>query len=383
MRVLSLIWKELVHRRLNFALGALGVTVTVALLVAFLTTAAASQRETIRLTRDMGFNLRIIPRDTDMDRFWALGYSDRTMGDDAAERLARCPGVFRYYNHLVAMLQRRHPVEGGEVVLTGVAAALTAPEQRQRPMGYKIKPGTVIVGQEAARRLGLKPGGTLALGGRSFVVERCLLETGTDEDVRVYGALRDVQQVLGLPGRINEIKAIDCLCLTSDQDPLSILRAELAQGLPEAQVLQMRTLADARARQRQTAEKYFAFLGPLLLAIGAVWVGLLAALNVRERRLEIGILRSLGQGAGPIAALFLGRAMAAGLAGACLGWAAGTVLALRHGLAIFPVTAASLAPEWPLLLWALLAAPALAALAALLPTAQAVALDPADILREG
>ena len=33
--------------------------------------------------------------------------------------------------------------------------------------------------------------------------------------------------MLNLEGRINEIKAIDCLCLTTDQEPLKILRAEL------------------------------------------------------------------------------------------------------------------------------------------------------------
>jgi len=39
----------------------------------------------------------------------------------------------------------------------------------------------------------------------------------------------------------------------------------------------------------------------------AVWVGLLMLANVRERRIEIGILRALGKTSGMIAALFLGE----------------------------------------------------------------------------
>ena len=50
--------------------------------VFFFTTSEASKRETIRLTRDMGFNLRIIPGKTDMDEFWTRGFSKYTMPEE-------------------------------------------------------------------------------------------------------------------------------------------------------------------------------------------------------------------------------------------------------------------------------------------------------------
>jgi ABC-type lipoprotein release transport system permease subunit len=350
--------------------------------VAFFTTAEAAKRETIRVTRDMGFNLRIIPRETDMDRFWADGFSDRTMPEDALQRLARYPRVFFAYNHLVATLQRRFELQGRNVVLAGVSPAITAPEQRLRPMGYQIKPGTVVAGAQVAQRLGLKKGSRLELGGRSFAVESCLAETGTAEDITLYGALADVQRVLGLPGRINEIKAIDCLCLTADQDPLRILRTELERALPEARVLQLRVLADARAKQRQTGTRYFQFLTPLLLAACAAWIAVLAVQNVRERRAEIGIWRALGHGSGRVAALFLGKAALIGVLAAPLGYAAGTALALQFGPGIFRVTAASIGAEPRLLPWALLVTPLFAAVASFVPAMLAVTLDPAETLRE-
>jgi putative ABC transport system permease protein len=382
MSIVRLIIRELWHRKLSFGLGALAVVATVALFTGFFTLAEAAKRETVRVTRDLGFNLRIIPKATDMDRFWTLGYSEQTMPEDIVPRFARYDRVFVSFNHLVATLQQRYAVAGKEVLLTGLAAAITAPEQRSRPMGYAIKPGTVIVGSQVAQRLGLKKGAALPLGGRHFTVERCLAESGTDEDIRVYTALADAQQVLGLPGRINEIKAIDCLCLTAEQDPLKALRQELARALPEAKVIQLRALADGRAKQRQTADRYFAFMSPFVLVVCAAWVGVLAALNVRERRLEIGLMRALGHGSGRIGALFLGRAWLIGLAGAVLGWVLGVALALHFGPQIFRVTAGAIRAELGLLWCSLAAAPAFAALASLVPTAQAVALDPADILRE-
>jgi putative ABC transport system permease protein len=382
MSTVWLLGKELAHRKLNALLSVLGIGAAVAVFVAYFTTSEAAHRETTRLARDLGFNLRIIPRDTDLERFWLAGFSEQTMPEDAVQRLAQADQVFLTFNHLVATLQGRFEAGGRPILLTGLAPAVTAPDQKKQPMGFSIPAGTVFVGHQVGQELGLKPGAVLELGAARFTVVRCLAESGTDDDLRVFGRLSDVQQVLDLPGRINEIKAIDCLCLTAEQEPLEVLRAELARILPEAKVLQLRTLADARARQRQTATKYAAFLTPCLLAAAIAWVGVLAILNVRERQLEIGILRALGYGSSRIAGLFLGRALLLGIAGAIGGYFLGSGLAVHFGPDIFPVTANSIrAVPW-LGLWAVVAAPALAALASFVPAIFAVTRQPADILRE-
>lgn len=382
MPVFRLVLRELAHRKLNALLSFLGIAAAVALFVAYFTTAEASYREITRLARDIGFNLRIIPKATDMERFWTTGFSDQTMPEDVIERLVKHDRDFLTFNHLVATLQARFRLGEREILLTGLAPAITAPAQRKQPMGFAIQAGTVVAGYHVAQQLGLEKGAALDLGTNRFVVAQCLAESGTDDDLRVFGLLSDVQRMLRLPGRINEIKAIDCLCLTSDQDPLTRLRAELAKAAPEAKVLQLRTIADARARQRQTATRHAAFLTPFLLGAAAAWIGVLAILNVRERKLEIGIFRALGHGSGRIAALFLGRAVLLGMAGAAAGYVLGSALAVHSGTEIFQVTAKSIHALPALLLWAALAAPAFAALATLVPAMIAVTQDPADTLRQ-
>jgi putative ABC transport system permease protein len=382
MSLWRVVLRELAHRKLNALLSTLGIAAAVALFVAYFTTAEAANRETTRLTRDLGFNLRIIPQDTHMERFWADGYADQTMPEETVQRLANHEGVWFVFNHLVATLQAKARLEGREILLTGLAPALTAPAQQKQPMGFAIEPGTVQVGFEVARQFGLRKGDSLELGGTRFTVARCLAESGTDDDLRVFGWLADVQRVLNLPGRINEIKAIDCLCLTADQDPLALLREELAKVLPEAKVVQLRTLADARARQRQSVTSHAAFFTPFLLTAAAAWVGVLAILNVRERRLELGILRALGYGSFRLAGLFLARAVLLGIVGAATGYLIGSALALHYGPGIFPVTAKAIQALPSLLLGSAIAAPAFAALASLIPAVLAVIQDPAVILRE-
>jgi ABC-type lipoprotein release transport system permease subunit len=109
-------------------------------------------------------------------------------------------------------------------------------------------------------------------------------------------------------------------------------------------------------------------------------VGILAALDVRRRLAEVAVLRALGHTSGAVATLFLGKAAVAGVAGALLGWGAGTSLALAFAPGIFELTAGSVEADPRVLGWSLLGAPLFAALASFVPSMMAVAQDPAAVL---
>jgi putative ABC transport system permease protein len=377
--LLSLILKEALHRKGGFLLATLAVAAAVAACVALSMAHEAAQRETRRVTRDLGFNLQIVPRGTDLDDFWLRGYSELTLPEDALHRLAAREGIS--YNHLVGILEGRAELGGRQVLLTGLSPELSPPGREKPPMGFAIAAGTLHLGHEVARRLGLEKGDTLELGGETFRVERSLPETGSGDDVRAFGLLSDIQRVLGLEGKISRIRAIDCLCLTAAENPLAILRAELEGALPEAMVLMDQRLADARARQRRLAERHAARAMPFLIAACAAWIFVLALLNVRERGAEIGILRALGQRSALISGLILGKALLIGGAGAALGYGLGTWLALRFGPEVFQLTAGAMRPAPALLVWAVLGAPLFAAAASYVPAMLAVARDPATALR--
>ena len=383
MGIAQLIYREMAHRKVNALLSLAVIVAAVALFAAFFTTGRAARQETVRLMRDIGFNLRVIPRVTDMDRFWATGYSAHTMPDRYVNDLAAHDGIS--YAHLVAVLQRKAMWRDHEVLLTGVAPEVSPPGRKKSPMGFSVEPGTVYVGFELSRSLELDRGETVDISGRTFTVARCLPETGSEDDIRIYAHLSDVQDLLGMTGRINEIKALQCLCVIDgiNANTLAQLREELERALPEAKVIRIQSIADAREKQRLMADNYVGFILPSAMLVCMAWIGILSLMNVRDRQQEIGIMRAIGYGSGKIAGLFLGRAIGIGLAGAAIGFGIGTALALRFGPDIFRVTANKIEPDMALLFWSLLAAPALCALSALIPAMTAVLQDPAQTLREG
>lgn len=382
---IRLFFKEIVHRKINFILSLLAITVAVAFFIAFLTAGKASDLETRKIMLGMGQNLRIIPRETAMDQFWLRGYSEYSMPEEYVYRFAKYKGFS--YTHLTATLQKMILWRGKKVILTGILPEVFPPDKlQQKPMTFSIKPGTVYVGHELAVSLNIKKGNTIEILGSSFEVIKCLPQSGSTDDIRMYGHLHDIQKLVDMEGRINEIKALECLCLIETgkiaDDPFLLAKKQLQQILPQAKVVLLQGIAQIRQRQRAMIEGYLEYITPVLLIVSFAWVGILVMLNVRDRRQEIGILRAVGYSSGRIAALFLGKAIFLGLLGAVIGFVIGTCLSLQFGPDIFKITANKIKPVYGLLLWSMIAAPAFSALAAFVPSMIAIAQDPAQILRE-
>jgi len=381
MSILSLIYKEIIHRKINFLLSLLAVMVAVTLFISFFTAGKASNRETDRVMLSMGFNLHIVSKGTNMNEFLLTGLTDKTMPEEYLEKLASQEGFS--YNHLVATVERKISWEGLEVILTGLAPEVCPPGRKNLPMVNPIDPGTAYVGYIPADKLGLKKGDTIEIRGKTLKIAKCLFEQGGADDIRIQCHLKDAQEILNLQGQISEIQAVDCLCFAPTNDPVSILRKEIASVLPEAQVFQMRPIATARAQQRQMVRNVFAVIMPLVVVVCGAWIGVLAMMNVRERQQEIGIMMALGYSLRKVAGLFLGKAAIMGIVGAVLGFATGTALALHFGPAIFKITAETMIkPELHLLIQSLIFTPVFAAVSSFIPTMIAVTYDPAVTLRE-
>ena len=383
MSLASLIVKEIRFRKVNFALSLLAVLIAVSLFVTFVAAGEAYRQETRKIQLGMGQNLRIIPKETPMDKFWSVGFSEQTMPEEYVKRFATLGGY--EYTHLTATLHKQIRWHDRDIILTGILPEVMPPGRTQPPMTFSVDRGDAYVGFEVARMFDIEAGDKIDILGKSFRVARSLSPTGTNDDIRVYGHLHDVQEVLGLEGRINEIRALECLCLfesgQTDLDPLTLAQRQLAEILPDAKVLLLQGIAQVRQRQRSAMEGYLALLMPIILIACGAWIGVLAMMNVRQRQEEIGIMRALGYGSGRISLLFLGRSVLVGFTGALLGFAAGTLLVVNFGPDIFQSTARAIRPDYAWLFRSAILAPVFAAISSLIPTVSAVTWDPAAALR--
>ncbi|MBI9016023.1 MAG: ABC transporter permease [Phycisphaerae bacterium] len=385
MNTLKFIFKEIAYSRYNFLLSIIAVTAGVGLFVAFFTATRASDRETKKIMLYLGQNLRIISNDTDMDFFYEQGYPDKEMPQQYFADFQNT-NIF-VYNHVSATLQKKIDWQDSKVIITG-----TSPEKptKQKPMPttYAIEPGTAHVGYQLAQKHQIKKGDTIEIDGLKLKVENTLARAPSEDrdNIRIFMDLTDAQKILNLPGKINEIKALECLCTIETPggeivEPEQLARDELKKILPQAQVLLSRGIADIRQKQRDMIIKYANFIMPTLCIVLGICLAVLAMLNVRQRQSEIGILRALGYGSCRISILLLGKFVVIGIVSAVAGFYAGTQTIMYYGPGIFKITAKAIQPDYSLLQTAIYAAVAFSIISAFIPVMLAISTDPAKTLK--
>lgn len=333
MNALRLILLELRHRPVNALAAVLATALAVALFNFTLLSGETQVDRTRVIQRDSGLNLILLDSKQDLDRYWERGYAEEGMPETLLDSLEDQAVA----NRLIPLLKQWIEVEGTRALLTGIGGEIFKGGKRMKAVfGLDPAPGTCVVGGSIASRLQLERGDTVVLLGEPFEVATVLSEVGTDEDATVYVAVAEAQRLLGRPGELNEIQAIECHCGAEVTDPLAHVRAELTALLPGVQVLRKSATATARRQQRLLAEQSLKAVLPIVGTITGLIIGLLAFYNVRERWQEIGVWLSVGHGGSWVATLFGGRAVVIGWLGALLGIALTRPLAGAFGDPGFP-----------------------------------------------
>jgi hypothetical protein len=397
MTLSHLIFREIAHRRISFALSVLAVAVAALAIVASdwvvrrdaevtrrimaekQAETEAAVEEKLRIVEaagkdledairkqmlGLGFNVLILPNDQDASELHLTGSLSETMPENYAERLA--DSKIMTINHLLptVLKQVRWPEVDLDVILYGTRGEVPLMHRdMKKPMLDAVAPGQVVIGYTIHQKLGLEVGQQIEFMGKTFNVSRLHPERGSSDDVTLWIDLNQAQELLGLQNLVHAILALECECVG---DRISQVRAEIAAILPGTQVIerysQALARAEARTKAKQVADKSLeaerraaaASLAlelesrkriergnrrsaqvalPLVLVLAASAVGLLAYMNVRYRREEIGILRALGLRTGQVLVVFLGKAAISGV----IGGIAGVLLGIAAGVMIGPL----------------------------------------------
>jgi putative ABC transport system permease protein len=250
----------------------------------------------------------------------------------------------------------------------------------------------------------LKVGDDVELMGKSFKVNACYKERGNKDDITAWIWLADAQELLDKQGKINAILALECHCTG---EALPLIRKEIAGVLPDTQVIERGSRAiaraeartkvaeraalaveeekEARATLRRSRERFASVLIPVVVTACAVWVAVLGFTNVRTRRDEIGILRTLGVSAKHVLVMFMSRHVLLGVLGGALGFALGVMAGSYFSTAGEGVEVQVSGADFSLvglLLASIGGAAALAVIAGWIPALMATRQDPAVVLRQ-
>jgi putative ABC transport system permease protein len=387
MNPFRLIIKELLYRRISSLMILFTVVVASTVSVAIYTLSKASENETRKIMREQGLNLYIFPQGTNLIDFYSVNNTE-TFPDSYVDVLAESK-TFDAVRHLTGILQVKYPewkdANGSvhQIVLFGYKdEAEQKYLPRQETMGFDVKKGTVQLGALVAKNV--KPGAPFMIDGAdgkqySFKVDKRLEEGKGMRDQGVSFHLEDLQEVLGMEGKINKIEALGCVC---NDGRIKNARSQVRAIFSDLEVTEISSIANAREHQRLMMNKYGAFIIPFVVISALLITGLLFHQNVHARNREIGLLIAMGRSSYTIIFMILAKAFILGLAGGIIGFFIGSWIAEYFGKEIFRYTALSIKPVWSIFYYTIVIFPLLWMLSSWIPALLATRIDAAKILSE-
>lgn len=387
MSIFRIVIKELLYRKISSSIILLTVMVASSVSVGIYTLSKASENETRKIMREQGLNLFIFPKGTNLIDFYTVNTTEM-FPESYVDDLAHSE-TFDAVRHLTGILQVRfsgwRDPNGSvhQLMLFGYKdEAIQVNLPKQEIMGYDVKKGTVVLGSLISRNV--KEGELFTIVGHDgksyrFEVSKRLEEGKGMLDQGVAFNLADLQQVLGLEGKINKIEALGCVC---HDGRIKNARKQVQEIFPDLEVTEISSIADARENQRMMMNRYGAFIIPFVMISCLLITGLLFYQNINVRRKEIGLLKAMGKPAGNIFLIILLKAFILGLTGGIAGFFLGTWVAAHAGEAIFQFTARSIKPVWMLFYLCVTIFPILWMLSSWVPALLAVRIDAARTLSE-
>lgn len=347
------------------------------------------ERDYERIGHRMGYDISLVPADAIPSAAPDRAASVQTMPESTAALVAESAAIDHLLPRLVAMLA--WPERNRDVLIVGVGdehLGERAREQGEGPFSAPPPFGFVHVGSAIADECELSVGCRITVNGVALTVGECLEESGSSGDIALRVSLADAQRILGRPGEITDMVGLA-------RKPFGELREQMLQSVPSVRLVRHGRRAQVRGKLVDTARviardmiamesrHHSALAGSrswaltvLLLAtlLGCTaWAAVVSYMNTRQRREEIGVLRTVGVRLRTIIVLFAVK----GCALVFLGAAAGLAL----GIAVTSVLGGGIGPDdMPMIGVGMCGVMVLSVAGYAVPAIRAAARNPADIL---
>lgn len=198
--------------------------------------------------------------------------------------------------------------------------------------------GEAVVGSDLATRLKLKPGDALELIGNAQTVKlriSGIVASGGEEDGLLFLALPELQQALGLDGRLTLVR----LMVTAGGDSLKKSAAALQALLPSARVNEVRqTARTSEGLLAKVKLLMFMVTAVVLVSAGSSVTGTMST-TVLERSKEIGLMKAMGGTRWEVMLIFCGEAAMLGILGGVSGYLFGSAIAQFITRTVFSASA--------------------------------------------
>jgi putative ABC transport system permease protein len=361
----------------------IGLMIGVAAVVALVTTTRIMEEDIGHKMDEFGANIVVTPRTEGL----SLTYGGLNLGGVSFDQkeiseadIAKIPTIQNSENIRIvsAKVFGVFESEQGKSLVVGV----NFPSELALKKWWKIdgeKPSgedQILVGEEAAERLGFKTESDVEIRGRTFKVSGVLRHTGSQDDGLIFMALPVVQKLFGKEGKV-AMAEVAALCKNC---PISEIVAQISEKIPSAKVTAIQQVVKGRMETLAGFRKLSLAISALVLLVGSMVVFVTMMASVNERTREIGIFSAIGFRRSHIMRIVLLEAFVVSLLAGVVGYLVG-IAATRILLTFLADQVPHLTFDPQIAAGAVFLAVVLGLVASFYPATAASRMDPSEALR--
>jgi len=385
MKLLDISLNNLLRKKGRTFFLVSGLAIGVGAAVAMTSVGDAMNREVMHALDEFGANILVLPASEGLPlSYGGLTVSAVTAGGRqlTMEDVARI-GTIKNKDNISTVAPKllvQTAVKGTRVLVAGVDFKA---EQRLKKW-WRVAAGTsprvageALIGKDAAARLQLSPGDTIAFPGGSLHVAGVLGNTGSQDDGLLFA---DIAWVQGKFHKGNAVSLIELSALCSGC-PIEDMVGQVNGVLPGARAVAVKETVELKMQAMHYFHKFSLGISALLLIVAGMIIFFAMTASVKERVQEIGLFRAIGFRTGHIIQVLLTEAFIVSLLAGAAGYGIG-IISPRF-VAPYLMNAYNLTFEFdPLLAVTSLAASVMVGLlASIYPAVRAGRLDPVEALK--
>jgi putative ABC transport system permease protein len=306
-----------------------GLAIGIGAAVALTTVGDAMNREVMHTLDEFGANILVLPATEDLP----LSYGGMTVsaintgGRSLTIEDARKIKTIKNHENISTVAPKLlvvSEVKGTKVMVAGVDFLSEFKLKKWWRVSSGMKPGEVsevLVGKDAAAKLGIAPGDTVTLGGGTFRVSGVLGDTGSQDDALIFADLATVQRQFK---KGNAISLIELAALCGGC-PIEEMVGQVNGVLPGARAVAVKETVELKMQAMHYFHRFSLGISLLLLIVAGMIIFFAMTASVKERVQEIGLFRAIGFRTGHIIQVLLIEAFFVSLLAGTAGYGLGSL----------------------------------------------------------
>lgn len=306
-----------------------GLALGIGAAVALTSVGDAMNREVMHTLDEFGANILVLPATEDLPLSYggmtvsAINTGGRSLTLEDARKVRTIENR-ENISTVAPKLLVVSEVKGAKVMVAGVEFLSEFRLKKWWRMASGMKPGNaaeVLVGKDAASKLGIAPGDTVNLGGGAYRVSGVLGDTGSQDDGLIFADLGSVQRQFKKGNAVSLIE-LSALC---GGCPIEDIVAQVNGALPGARAVAVKETVELKMQAMHYFHRFSLGISLLLLIVAGMIIFFAMTASVKERVQEIGLFRAVGFRTGHIIQVLLIEAFFVSTLAGIAGYAIGTL----------------------------------------------------------